>query len=107
MVTLSHRTQERSQRQKLRLQFQQTVFDHRVPPMNERTIIPARIRQRDTVFKAQHLDTGLYVQLKCGTQQPPRLTDASRCTWFTSQQQAIECLAPFGLQPIEIERHDA
>ena len=68
---------------------------------------PARITQRDTVFKAQDLNTGLYLRLNCGTSRPPRLTDSQRCTWFTSHAQAVQCLSPFGPLPIEIERHDA
>lgn len=69
--------------------------------------MPARIRQRDTFFKARHIDTGLYIELRCGTRLAPRLTDVKRCTHFLSYDQAVKCLTPLGPVAIEIERHDA
>ena len=68
---------------------------------------PIRITQRDTVFKAQDVATGLYLRLHCGTSRPPRLTDSKRCTWFISHAQAVQCLSPLGPLAIEIQRHDA
>lgn len=67
----------------------------------------ARITQRDTFFKALHVETQLYIELRCDTGRPPRLTDAKRCTHFRSREQAIECLRPLAPTAFEIERHDA
>jgi hypothetical protein len=75
----------------------------------------ARIRQRDTVYRIEHPDTGMCVQLRCkpsaisaAPRIQPRLTSPELATWFANHAQAAEAFGRFiGPSPLEIVRSDA
>lgn len=65
---------------------------------------PARITQRDTVYKAVDPDTGLGLRLK---PQRPHLDTLALCTWFRTGADAELAIArAIGASNLEIVRCD-